>query len=587
MKIWAIMLASGLTMVGCGGSSTEEEENNVIGDCEVLVAADLSGNVVLEEGCYELDANVSLSGNLTLKPGVEMYFGSDAGIRIPNGSTLSAEGTLEKTILLTGSRSERGYWQGLYFDASNSADNRLDHVRLEYAGSKRWSGAELSVGAIYMTGESRVRITNSRLFDNAGPALNIDGSAMNTTALVENSEFEKNALPIMTRVQAVGFWGEGLTFTDNDKQEISIHGASDGTGMGEIQWRNHGVPYVFQRALVVQGALTLEAGTELVFPTNEGIKVTTDASLEAIGSEDSVITFRGAENPRGFWKGIYFEESASPRNKLDYVLIDGAGGAGWTGAGYSKGGIYVLGSNSRLAIQNSTVRNTAYAAINVDSEGVVTIASTAMVSNERAILTRGPGLSNLSDDLTFEDNDGYSVQIRTQSELETPATLHLYSDPYRVLDTLEVNARLEVAAGVEIHFNQDKGLDVNSAGRLVAVGTAAAPIIFRGIEDVVGFWKGIQLEDALSNDNMLSFAEINGGGSSGWTGAARSAANLRIEGASISLSNVSITKSGRHGITVEAGGVVTGCEGVTYSANVDTNIFAVESAIPNVACSIL
>lgn len=584
MKGLALVLAGGLVFSGCGGSTTEE--NNQIEDCALLEATDLSGNVTLEEGCYEVNSSVTLSGNLVLEAGVQMFFGSDAGIRVPNGSTLAAEGTAEKTVLLTGSRSERAYWQGIYFDNSNSAENRLDHVELEFAGSKKWSGAELSVAAVYLTGESRVRITNSRFFDNGGPAINIDGSVMNTSALVENTEFEKNTLPVMTRVQAIGWLGEGLVFTDNDKQEISIHTSSN-TGAGEIQWRNHGIPYAFQGGLVVEGALTLESGTELVFPTDQGVRVTTDASLSAVGTEESVITFRGAEDPRGFWKGIYFEETASPLNSLDHVLIDGAGGAKWTGAEHSRGGVYVTGTNARLQIANTTVRNSAYAAINVDSEGVVTIASTSMVSNDSAILTRAPGLSNLSADLVFEDNDGYAVQIRTQSELETPATLHLYSEPYRVLDTLEVNAALEIEAGVEIQFNQSQGLDVNGAGRLIAVGTAESPIILQGTEDVVGFWKGIQLADALSSDNVLSHAQINGGGSNGWTGAPRSAANLYVEAASITLSNVSITKSGRHGITVETAGVVTSCEGVTFDANVDANVFAVESAVPNVACSIL
>ena len=87
--------------------------------------------------------------------------------------------------------------------------------------------------------------------------------------------------------------------------------------------------------------------------------------------------------------------------------------------------------------------------------------------------------------------------------------------PYIVLGGVSVDAgsALTVEPGVEVRFDQYRGLDIR--GRLVAVGTAQQPITFTGTSAIKGWWDGIRVEgyeDAPSVGSRLDYVTVEYGG---------------------------------------------------------------------------
>lgn len=81
---------------------------------------------------------------LTIEPGVRMEFPRGSALEIghftgdgPSLATIVAVGTADKPIVFTSAQAApaAGDWRGLWFGTVSSAENRLEHVRIEYSGA--------------------------------------------------------------------------------------------------------------------------------------------------------------------------------------------------------------------------------------------------------------------------------------------------------------------------------------------------------------------------------------------------------------------------------------------------------------------
>lgn len=115
-------------------------------------------------------------------------------------------------------------------------------------------------------------------------------------------------------------------------------------------------------------------------------------------------------------------------------------------------------------------------------------------------------------------------------------------------DLVVRSGTLSVPAGVTITFAQGSRLRASGAGRINAVGTPVAPVVFQGVDDMRGAWGGVGFE-TNSTDNRLENVRIRGAGASAWTGDSDTRAALYIgrEGGA-ALVNVSISKSQWYGL---------------------------------------
>lgn len=109
-----------------------------------------------------------------------------------------------------------------------------------------------------------------------------------------------------------------------------------------------------------------------------------------------------------------------------------------------------------------------------------------------------------------------------------------------------IKSKITIEPGTVIAFGPDAALHFTT-GTIKAVGTDDEPIIFRGEEQVSGYWKGIMIS-SNSNDNQLSHAIIRHAGSSHIT--YNSINSLRLEDGRVSISDLTVEEGDGVGIRV-------------------------------------
>lgn len=94
----------------------------------------------------------------------------------------------------------------------------------------------------------------------------------------------------------------------------------------------------------------------------------------------------------------------------------------------------------------------------------------------------------------------------------------------------QVNANLDLSdgtlvieEGVVLEFAEQVQFTVATGGRLTVSGTQANPVIFRGQQDVSGFWQGVQIQ-SRGVDNTVDYLTVENAGSDAWLGGAVNAA---------------------------------------------------------------
>jgi hypothetical protein len=104
-------------------------------------------------------SQILVSTNLSFAPGVELQFASSGGFRVGGDGSLAIVGTAEQPVLLTGVVKTKGYWNGIQYTFSDSADNRIEHAIIEYGGAE--SGNTHALVGYF--GQTRGSVTNSVL----------------------------------------------------------------------------------------------------------------------------------------------------------------------------------------------------------------------------------------------------------------------------------------------------------------------------------------------------------------------------------------------------------------------------------------
>ena len=100
-----------------------------------LTEYNIREDTTLTAGTYLAESNLTVSeGTLTLAPGVTIVFSQGRSMSVTANGRLHAVGTEALPITLTGAEALRGFWGGLRFYQSNSLDNDLEHVLIEYGG---------------------------------------------------------------------------------------------------------------------------------------------------------------------------------------------------------------------------------------------------------------------------------------------------------------------------------------------------------------------------------------------------------------------------------------------------------------------
>ncbi|MBA2661551.1 MAG: hypothetical protein H0U74_04605 [Bradymonadaceae bacterium] len=344
---------------------------------------------------------------------------------------------------------------------------------------------------------------------------------------------------------------------------------------------------VDHRLTLSSGVLRIEPGVRLTFAQDAGIAVRDDGRLRAVGTAEKPVVFTGLESRRGFWRGLQFLDTRSDDNRLEHAVIEFAGSSKWHGGEQSQAGLFVYGNGVQLTLRNTTLRANLVAAVTIDGPQADLVLDNNRYEDNVLPLRIAPNhVGSLTSAQTFEGNDGQFVLVDGFSlsrKVERAQTWHALAVPYQFAHVAVIEQPVTIEPGTVLEFRQNTGLQIEATGRLIANADGADKIVFKGAEDINGFWRGLYFYKSFSSENVLANTTVQHAGAAKWHGGEQSQANIFLRGGSdkamLTVRNTEVTGSGKYGISVENEAVLSDCQGLEVSANNEDDFKAQANAV--------
>lgn len=331
--------------------------------------------------------------------------------------------------------------------------------------------------------------------------------------------------------------------------------------------------YFAMEHVTINARVTFEPGVIVESESDVYIHVAgSSASLTAEGTTSQRIVFTGIDKVKGSWRGISIS-SSSVNNKLDYVDVMYAGSSE---IGETKTSVFMKSNtDTKLSITNTNISESDGYALTTDGDDAVLTAfeNNNFSNNEKAPLQiGGENLYALDETSVFSDNGIQAVEIIPgRVTHDNPGTISYSLLPIHFYAECHLMATVTFTEGVECLFDAGLRLWVTNEGAIIAEGTNGNEVIFSGLDEAPGAWKGIELQSP-STLNKLDYCQIMYGGSTGGRGA-----NIYMFGSSngsyLSLSNSYVGDSQTYGIYRASGSTTLSTSNVTYANNNSGNIF--------------
>jgi hypothetical protein len=524
---------------------------------------------------------ISNDATLTIEPGVHLPFQSGAGLYVDPDAVLDADGTSGEPITMTATtgNEQSGWWQGV-FSFSAEPNNLLDHVEVRHAGSG--SPSTVDDGGVVVAGGSALTVTNSTIAQSGADGLLLH-EENSTLDGFSNNTFSGNAeAPVNIPFTNIGAIDGGSTVPDGKTVKVwggTISGSRDVT----VNALDADTPYRFARGATIgassggASSVTINPGVEMTFEADAGLYVSSGSVLSADGTADNPITMTATEGNAqpGWWQGV-FVFSNDANNLLDHVEVRHTGSGSPNTVG--DGGVVVAGG-SAVTLTNSTIAQSAAYGLLL-TEGNATLdgfsANTFADNADAPIYLPFSNIGRIDGTSTFPD--GKTVRVFGTSLSEdgaTDVTLTALSGdtPYRFASSPAVgdDASMTIEPGVEMTFESDVGFRVSDNSSLTADGTSETPITMTATAGNAqqGWWRGIAFYSDNAN-NLLNHVEVRHAGRSIMSPIPE-AANVAISvGASLDITNSTVTDSGNHGIYCDPPSSAT-LSGNTYQNNAGQN----------------
>ena len=323
--------------------------------CHTLTEAQLKEATTLSEPCYAVNGYITVSGALTVEPGVHIVFGPGSTFSFQDDGTLTAIGTLEKPIVFEGKDHTAGFWDGLDIH-SNSSKNQLSYVTVADAGTKGEDS-----GAVRVSIAARLAIDHTTVRNAEGTGLNVLQRGI--LSRFEQNHFEATGTPLRVKASDLAMIDPATTFSNNKKNYVLVY-FNECDVNDDQTWRALSVPYHFGCSAVIKSHVTVEAGAQLEFEANMGLEITQDGSLTAAGNTEKPILFTGTDQTPGYWTGLYFESNSS-KNIVRNATITYAGQPSQISAGVC------VGVRASATVAHSEIAHSADAGIRVLQDGIL------------------------------------------------------------------------------------------------------------------------------------------------------------------------------------------------------------------------
>ncbi len=295
---------------------------------------------------YIIDGAFYVSGNalLTINPGVVIRFtGVDGWIVVEENAGLKMVGTATNPIVLTGpvNNNNKGAWGGVEYNSSR-ADNQMEYVSVINAGSGTYDAA---VDVEY---DARLSIKNSLISGSGGNGLHVMGNlAAFSNNLITGCE---KAPVVFENIDMVSILDEASQLTGNNDSWVEISYGFRDVQTADISLKKLTVPYLIRSGVYFGRKFTLAPGTSFLFDNDAFIEIESTGTLIANGTSELPISFSHMDGTEGAWQGIFIYSALT--NSMQHCIIEHGGSY------YFYPSNLVIGEDSRVTIQNCTLRNT-------------------------------------------------------------------------------------------------------------------------------------------------------------------------------------------------------------------------------------
>lgn len=280
--------------------------------------------------------------------------------------------------------------------------------------------------------------------------------------------------------------------------------------------------------IALTGEVSIAPGTIFIVDADSSIDIGWNANrttLTALGTADKPIRFCSDQPILGRWEGLRLSRGLTSDSVLQHAHIFDAGSSGaalTVAAPVSLIDVTVHGSSGDGVIANAFGDDSSQLTV-LDAKGAAVVLTGQVAVDKLPPGSVFKGNADNSAHIRFSDFSGGSVHV---------ANIGI---PYVQDQTMTAtDLQLDFEAGVEYRFAADTHLEIGWNARQATVhvaGTAAKPVVFRGLTDKKGSWDGIWINKNVSTDSTLSHVQVRNGG--------RMSAPLAIR-ASITVSDVSV-----------------------------------------------
>jgi hypothetical protein len=422
------------------------------------------------------------------------------------------------------------------------AGTTLDYVMVEYGGLAFSSGANLYLQYAAAT------VAHSTFRD--GGNHGILGVQQGLAHISASSFVDNPGYAVLFNDASVNPVLGSLTATGNGTNAVGLDTGFGTNLTGAHVWEATGLPYVVDGIpTVAAGAtLTVQPGVETRFMPNAGL--TARGTLTALGTPTQPITFTGATQTPGAWRGLMLQGTAgtpSLGSALSYVTVAYGGFALSSGAN-----LYAEFATATVA--HSVFRDGGNHGLVGAQQGLVHLSDSSFVNNPgyAVILNDATVDANLKN-LTAADNGFNAVGLAARYTAQLKGT-HLWEAaglPY-IVETVPVVAAggtLIVEPSVTLRFEANSGLTVQ--GKLTAIGTPTQPITFTGMTETPGSWRGLNIAGTLQTPaagSTLRYVTVAYGGSGS------GGANVVVNHGQVAIAHSILRDGGNDGLLALLGG---------------------------------
>ena len=294
---------------------------------------------------YKITGLLTFNKDLTITKGVEMYFDTDAGMKV-NG-LLTVSGTIDAPVMMDGISGGSASWMGIYISTGQS---HYTYTSILNAGSAAFTG--ISVKASLIANQT-LSMQNCTITGSGGIGLYLPGYAhILYTENFSNNTLSGNAISALRlRMDDVSKVTDGNTISAASPTvpAIEVHMGLD-DALGTWPDLGTGIDYRILEDIKIKStkSLSIAAGVTLQFVAGSIMEVS--GGLQAMGTSGSKITFEGSESKKGHWDGIFLNGTRAV--DLDHTIIrDGGGDL------TDKANVIVEPTATDVSITNSTINN--------------------------------------------------------------------------------------------------------------------------------------------------------------------------------------------------------------------------------------